>query len=240
MRWPSVRRLISAVLRWSFIVIGAVTTASVLFTHLYAVNATIYDPSAFAIGVAGLFAMGCGVMLMVLSRNSRQRLELRRSAARCEELADHVWELKEAEERATSLLEAQGDLIVRRDSDGRITYANDAFCRLAGKPRAELLGTATVLPVLTQGETTVLADGTRVHDQQIMTADGARWLAWREVLVLRPRPQRPRRDRRASAATSPTAPRPSRRWPKRATRPKPPTAPSRASSRRSRTRSARR
>ncbi len=27
-----------------------------------------------------------------------------------------------------SLLEAQGDLIVRRDGEGRIAYANDAYC----------------------------------------------------------------------------------------------------------------
>ena len=76
--------------------------------------------------------MICGVMLMVLSRNSRLRMELRSAKARCEALADSTWELKEAEARATSLLEAQGDVIVRRDSDGRITYANDAYCALAG------------------------------------------------------------------------------------------------------------
>ena len=88
-----------------------------LFSHLYSVNETIYDPSLFAIGVAGLFAMMCGVMLMVLSRNSRLRMELRTAKVRCEELADFTWELKEAEARAVSLLEAQGDLIVRRDSE---------------------------------------------------------------------------------------------------------------------------
>ena len=29
----------------------------------------------------------------------------------------------------------------------------------------------------------MLPDGTRLHDQQIMTAGGARWLAWRDVVV---------------------------------------------------------
>src|SRR5262249_48388892 len=83
------------------------------------VNETVYDPSMFAIGVGGLFCMACGVVLTMLSRNSRLRMELKRAKARCEELADHAWELKEAEARASSLLEAQGDLIVRRDSAGR-------------------------------------------------------------------------------------------------------------------------
>lgn len=177
------RRLVLAVLRWSFIVLGAVTAASVLFTHIYSVNETIYDPSSFAIGVAGLFSMMCGVMLMVLSRNSRLRAELRAAKIRCEELADFTWELKEAEARAVSLLESQGDLIVRRDSEGRITYVNDAFCTLAGQPRESLLGTLAALTVIEHGEVTVLSDGTRVHDQQVDTPDGPRWLAWRETVV---------------------------------------------------------
>ena len=56
-RYRFVRRLLAAMLRWTFIVIGAVTTASVLFAYLYSVNETIYDPSMFAIGVGGLFCM---------------------------------------------------------------------------------------------------------------------------------------------------------------------------------------
>jgi len=98
-------------------------------------------------------------------------------------LADFTWELKDAEARAASLLEAQGDLIVRRDSEGRITYANDAFCALTGQPREALRGTATALAVLEQGDISVLPDGTRIHDQKIETADGTRWLAWREAVV---------------------------------------------------------
>ena len=177
------RRLLLAVLRWSFIVLGALATMSVLFSHLYSVNEAIYDPSSFAIGIAGLFAMLCGIMLMVMARNSRLRAELRAAKLRCEELADFTWELKEAEARAASLLEAQGDLIVRRDDEGRITYANDAFCALAGQSREALRGTTATLPVLEQGEISVLPDGTRVHDQKIETAGGPRWLAWRETVV---------------------------------------------------------
>ena len=90
-------------------------------------------------------------MLIVLSRNSRLAMELRRAKMRCEELADGTWELKEAEARATSLLEAQGDLIVRRDSQGRITYVNDAYCALTGRARETLLGTADHAAVAAAG-----------------------------------------------------------------------------------------
>ena len=93
-RYRLVRRLIEGTLRWTFIVIGALATASVLFSHLYRVNESIYDPSLFAIGVGGLFCLLCGVMLIVLSRNSRLAMELKRANMRCEVLADGTWELK--------------------------------------------------------------------------------------------------------------------------------------------------
>jgi len=171
------------VLRWTFIAIGAVASTVFVFAQIHRANAAIYDPAMFAIGIGGLFSLGCGVMLMLLSRNSRLRMELLRAKTRCEQLADHAWGLKDAEARATSLLEAQGDLIVRRDSEGRITYVNDAYCAMAGQTREALLGVATALPALQQGRISVLPDGTRLHDEQIVTAGGARWLAWRDVVV---------------------------------------------------------
>ena len=71
--------------------------------------------------------------------------------------------------------EAQGDLIVRRDSLGRITYANDAFGALAGRHRDALLGTAFTLQVAEQSDAAVLPDGTRTHDQKITCSGDARW-----------------------------------------------------------------
>lgn len=103
--------------------------------------------------------------------------------ARNEELSDRLWELREAEERARSMLEAQGDLIVRRDSAGRITYANDAFCALAEKAREALIGSVDELPALERGPVSVHPDGTRVYDQKIACGSFIRWIAWREVAV---------------------------------------------------------
>jgi hypothetical protein len=50
-RFRFMRRLMKALLRWTFIAIGALATASVLFAQLYRVNESICDPSLFAIGV---------------------------------------------------------------------------------------------------------------------------------------------------------------------------------------------
>src|SRR6185437_15770121 len=142
-----------------------------------------YDPNAYATGAGVLFALACGVIAFMLVRRRWLVKKLRKAEASVEELSDQNWELREAEERARSLLEAQGDLIVRRDTQGRVTYANDAFCALADKPRKDVLGTVTELPVLEQINAAVLDDGTRIYDQKIGSGEQARWIAWREVAV---------------------------------------------------------
>jgi PAS domain S-box-containing protein len=142
-----------------------------------------YDPNAYATGAATLFAIACVAIAVLLVRWRTLRNRLRRAEVQIEELSDRAWEMREAEERARSLLEAQGDVIVRRDAQGRVTYANDAFCALAGKTRDELIGGTAELPVREQGAVAVLADGTRIYDQNIACGDGARWIAWREVAV---------------------------------------------------------
>jgi PAS domain S-box-containing protein len=139
-------------------------------------------PLPFTIG-GGLTVAALGALVLVFRRIQNLRAEKRRLEERVEALSDRHWELKEAEERARSFLEAQGDVIVRRDGDGRITYTNDAFCALAGRPREVLEGTVFALDVVEDGGAAVLADGTRIHDQKIATREGERWIAWREVAV---------------------------------------------------------
>ncbi|MDO9412787.1 MAG: ATP-binding protein [Pseudolabrys sp.] len=142
-----------------------------------------YDPHAYAMGAGTLFAGACLIIVLLLGRRRAGKTKIRKLEMRIEELSDKNWELSEAEVRARSLLEAQGDLIVRRDANGLVTYVNDAYCALAGKSRDELIGHEPALPVTEQGATAMLPDGTRAHDQKIDSALGARWIAWREVAV---------------------------------------------------------
>jgi len=142
-----------------------------------------YNPHLFAVGASVLFAGSC-VALAALSMRLRWiKSRLRKIALHNEALADRNWELKEAEERARSLFEQQGDLIVLRDPDGIITFVNDAFCRLAQRPRTALVGSRFALDVLEQGAAAQDVHGTRVHDQKVQTALGPRWIAWREGFV---------------------------------------------------------
>jgi len=142
-----------------------------------------YDPQTFAIGISFLFALACAALATMSMRMRWLRRSMRKIAQHNEALLDRNWELKEAEERVRSLFESQSDLVVLRTQDGRITFANDTFCAYAGRIDDDLIGTTFVLPVLEQGGDAAESDGTCIHDQQVETTLGLRWISWRENLV---------------------------------------------------------
>src|ERR1700761_3810938 len=142
-----------------------------------------YNPHAFAIGASFLFAIACVALATVSVRLRFVRRKMRMIVLHNEALADRNWELQEAEGRARSLFESQGDLIVMRDRDGRITFANDAYCRMAERTCEELIGSRFAFEIIEQGESAIETNGTRVHDQKIATPLGPKWIAWREGLV---------------------------------------------------------
>ena len=142
-----------------------------------------YDPNSFAIGASFLFAIACLALATVSMRMRFLRKKLRKIVLHNEAMADRNWELQEAEQRARSLFESQGDLIVLRGADGRITFVNDAYCELAHKGRTELIGSRFQFTVVEQGASAIESNGTRIHDQRIETTLGPRWIAWREALV---------------------------------------------------------
>ncbi len=174
------RRFLSLVVRCFAI---ASMSFGIAFGFLSGTTGANYDPNSFAVGISALFGAACGAIGLLISRVRQMKRELRQLETRLDEAADRHWEIKEAEERAKTFFEAQDDVIVRRDPDGAITYVNDAYCTLAGRDRAGLLTTAFALTELERGEPKPLADGMRAYDQKIASPNGARWIAWREVIV---------------------------------------------------------
>ena len=165
-------------------VAGSVVTAGTLYwmvAHRGAIAAADFHSDVALLAAAILAA--CGAFALMVRHNRALKSELERLERKLEDVSDREWHVKEAEEHAKSFLEAQGDVIVRRDGGNCITYVNDAFCALAGRARDALIGGRFALPVVQQGELAILPDGTRVHDQKIETSSGPRWIAWREVLV---------------------------------------------------------
>ena len=106
---------------------------------------------------------------------------------RFEQLRDLQWELNENEARYRSLLDAQGDMILRRDSAGNLTFANRAFMKMLGVTAEDVLDKPFRLQVR-EGESNAplnTTDDVRYQrfTQLVETAIGPRWIEWEEQLV---------------------------------------------------------
>jgi len=105
-----------------------------------------------------------------------------------ESLKDLQWEVREREARYRDLLDHQGDVILRRDADQRLSFANDAFCRTFGLTRDAALGQVFQLPVLS-AEREEPAAGTEQGEErrsrivELSTAAGPRWFVWEDFTI---------------------------------------------------------
>lgn len=141
-------------------------------------------PTPVLVAVAtSVLASLCGLAaLWLLRERGRVVRQAAAIAGDVERLNDRLWELADSEERYRSLIEAQGDLIVRR-SEGRIVYANAAYAALLGLSENEAAGSLRMPRVRIARPAQALADGARVFDECIDIEGGERWISWVETVV---------------------------------------------------------
>lgn len=142
------------------------------------------DPLALVAGVIAALVVAVsavGVRLLKgLQARDRKIVALEETL---EGLTDRVWDLAESEAHGREMLAVQGDAMVRRASDGTITYANGPFAALAGQPAEALIGAPLALPVRAVGSARTEADGSFSIDEEIATSQGPRWISWRHAPV---------------------------------------------------------
>jgi PAS domain S-box-containing protein len=121
--------------------------------------------------VAGLLTLMTG---LVVQARRRSRAEQR---------------LRQSEERYRAVIDAQHDLIWRFRPDATLTFVNDAFCRVWGRPRAELIDTSVLDLLVPDARERVraLIDGAVrkraavTHQQDVLLPSGEiRWQEWTE------------------------------------------------------------
>ncbi|MER8653823.1 response regulator [Mesorhizobium sp. M0847] len=142
----------------------------------------------------GLLATGvAGVAMHLRSRRTVRRAAAlldetaARSRAEIETLADRMWEMQESEERFRGLIDALGDLVVHRDRDGHIVYANMVFAGLVGTDQRDLAGRTLadlgidvgIVPDAAFSDHECLSS----TDVSIRTPNGPRWFSWIELSV---------------------------------------------------------
>ncbi|WP_159592155.1 PAS domain-containing hybrid sensor histidine kinase/response regulator [Chelativorans xinjiangense] len=139
-----------------------------------------------ALALLGL--AGCALALQPwpeLPAGPQEDAQKAASMEEIEALADRMWEMQESEQRFHGLLEALGDLVVHRDRNGRILYANSVFAEfmevepsaLKGKTLPELGVDIGLVP------DAAFSDGESLSstDVPIHAKGGLRWFSWTEL-----------------------------------------------------------
>ncbi len=97
-------------------------------------------------------------------------------------------ELRENEQRYRGLVDAMGDIILRRWPDGRLTFVNDAFCAAFGVDRRDILGEVFVMQTqeadLDTRHALVAANRRVRYDRRVRTLSGWRWFAFEDLAFL--------------------------------------------------------
>ena len=172
-------------------------TAALVDVHLHG-QLTLIDPRL----LGGLAVIGTGFLLfgIVSSRDRATDLEGRtdRLTALTGELETFIGALEAANQRLNAsearykgLVDSQGDAILRRTPDGRLTYANESFFRLFGVKPLEVIGQSfrpephPQSPAPVFGRFAARESGReRVsYDQHVRTITGYRWLAWEDYAI---------------------------------------------------------
>ena len=152
--------------------------------------------SAYMLGLATTLILSPLVLGVVLlasladrkseSGNARIETLAARLDSSLESLKDLQWEVREREARYRDLLDHQGDVILRRDPEERLSFVNDAFCRTFAMEREAALGRVFHLPVLDDRDEEAFpgsADGRKSRVVELATAAGPRWFVWEDFPI---------------------------------------------------------
>ncbi len=167
--------------------------ASALVLAAIAVGIFLMDKAAPAplVALALVFLAGAGAVAIIRSVDiggyqaadeTAQQEQTEGLRRQLEQMDDLVWELRESDDRHRSIINALGDVIFRRDGEGRIVYANDAFNRNFGAQAATAAGQPFRLP---RAQAAAIADETLsgTGDMPLETPAGPRWFARLDVPV---------------------------------------------------------
>ena len=163
---------------------GGLTAGALTAAYAAPALAPLLAPVAVLVGGVALWGSARVDHRRLTADLSRLGEEKRRLAEDIELLADTAWELRESEERYRNLIDAQGDLVVYRDSDGQVTFSNPAFQHTfgltAGAVTGRPLGLAPLEEIAAERGSVATRD-VEARDLKLDTANGPRWYSWVDI-----------------------------------------------------------
>jgi PAS domain S-box-containing protein len=186
------------ILRTGFGLIALAVLVALLGDVLLTGRFTLLSPWVLVALVAVAFSFLLHEFIAARKRNELlviQARQLKSASARLQQslatAAAMNARLNQSEARYKGLVDAQGDAILRRTPDSRLTYGNDAFFKLFGLKPERAIGQpfAPELHFVSHeasfGSFASLQAGRACvrYDQHVKTAYGWRWISWEDFAV---------------------------------------------------------
>lgn len=145
------------------------------------------------------FQLGLILALLFLAYSGFSYSQQKKYAKKLETAVDlRTKNLKEAQvelmtsiDRYKGIVESQTDLVVRVNSDGKFTFVNDAYCKIFGKNRDELIGNSfsplihpdDIAATLEEMKKLILPPYRVIIEQRALTINGYRWFSWEDYAI---------------------------------------------------------
>jgi PAS domain S-box-containing protein len=182
---------------WIYIGLLVASGAGLLGTLLVAPSALANAiPGGLGATLAGLFCIFMLALVDTLRRLDATFYEADAAAQARSELETAIRALQQrhrdlaaSEQRFRGLVESQGDVILRKSADGRLSFVNDAFCVMFGVTRDQVLGhpfdpESDPEQMLPMGSLHASGGAPRVrYDQRIKVRGVWRWFTWEDYVI---------------------------------------------------------
>lgn len=186
-------------LKYKILAIIALTVAVSASASMVIWEASV--PHASHLAIAGVSIAGMSILLFLLLTTQRRADQLDERSGELDFLKrelEHTVntlqhrneEIEQSERRYRTLVDQQGNIILRKLMDGRLTLVNDSFCKAFGVKREEALGrifSARLNPDERNEHpapaSTAPGDAAQKYTQCVQTAMGWRWITWEDQII---------------------------------------------------------
>ncbi len=160
-------------------------------TGVITISKHFYEQSLFIAGASFIF-----ILVIYFIYDNRQQKKFNKRLKEVVDSRTKELKLKQAElitslERYRGIVDSQTDLLVRIDSNNNFTFVNDAFCRVFGKVREQLIGESFLPLVHPEDRNATLEEMQKLNmsshrvrlEQRAITINGYRWFSWEDYAI---------------------------------------------------------
>ncbi len=170
-------------------VFGAVF-ATIIYLQLLAILSGFSSAWVMPVTVVAMVSsLSFAAFRLIRVQNQALKEKTEILANRLESIEDQSWEIRESEERYRSLAEAFGDLVVHRDLQGNVLFANEAFRRNFGDMTDQSLSLEArrfqldPLSGSDPGPMEFEKSEPQARDIHLGTLQGPRWFSWLDIAI---------------------------------------------------------